>query len=149
MLDFLLVYTPMHKKQFDQRNTKKIITSVLHLLLKRDVSLNRRICAWFLGTKSTGKNGLNHHHSSDEFVDDLSQSTSYFLLYTRDSLLESISDALETASEHPKGAETTTMISHASSTWTLIKLLRVLHVLGKSQDEDPCNLHFYFDSTSR
>lgn len=130
MLDFLLVYTPMHKKQFDPWNTKKIITSVLHLLLKRDVSLNRRICAWFLGTESSGKNSLNHHHSCD----DLSESASYFLLYTRDSLLESISDALETA----------TMINQASSKWTLIKLLRVLHVLGESKDEDQLVLPLLF-----
>ena len=116
MLDFLLVYSPMHKKHFERLNTKKIMSRTLHLLLKRDASLNRRIYAWFLGTERTGK---NHHPSTDELADDASESASYFLTYTRDSLLESISDGLATLS----GAETTTD--------TLTRWLRVLLVLGK------------------
>ena len=138
----------------------KIITVSLHLLLKRDMSLNRRIYAWFLGTEQSAADNNNpdgsHHHeihsssTSLAVTNDPFDSSSYFIQYTQENLIQSLLHALETiasnnsivnanASSASKGKLSTpdestslfvTIADAMPSTWTLTNLIRVLTILG-------------------
>ena len=80
----------------------KLLTYALGVLLRRDMSLNRRIFQWFLNISSDG----NPVHKMKEEEDDTSDKPSYFDQYVREPLtiamiilfqnvLESIEGAFE------------------------------------------------------
>ncbi|CAF0958288.1 unnamed protein product [Adineta steineri] len=158
ILDFLLVCLPMHNKQLTKIDMMKIITVSLHILLKRDMSLNRRIYAWFLGTEQTPTDNTsqqqqqqtNEIHSSTTSLavtNDPFDSSSYFIQYTQENLIQSLLHALETISLNTisiiKSLPTTpnennnslTSISESMpSTWTLTKLIRVLIIIESTHE---------------
>ncbi|CAF0944762.1 unnamed protein product [Adineta steineri] len=162
ILDFLLVCLPMHNKQLTKIDMMKIITVSLHILLKRDMSLNRRIYAWFLGTEQIPADNTsqqqqqqqtNEIHSSTTSLavtNDPFDSSSYFIQYTQENLIQSLLHALETISLSTisiiKSLPTTpnennnslTSISESMpSTWTLTKLIRVLIIIVDKPDVGP------------
>ena len=53
-LDFLLVGFPMHNSQLTRSDMTKVTTAAIKVVLRRDMSLNRRLFAWLLGTDSNG-----------------------------------------------------------------------------------------------
>ncbi len=53
-LDFLLVAFPMHNSQLVRPDMIKVITATIKVVLRRDMSLNRRLYAWLLGTDANG-----------------------------------------------------------------------------------------------
>lgn len=151
----------MHNKQLTKLDMMKIITFALHVLLKRDMSLNRRIYAWFLGTeqlpidnKTQNQPATEIHASTTSLAvtNDPFDSSSYFIQYTKDNLIQSILHALETISSNILLTSTATATVTKSnlttseennslltsineslpSTWTLIKLIRMLIILGKN-----------------
>jgi hypothetical protein len=115
----------------------KIMSAILHIPLKRDMSLNRRIYEWFLGTNDSCKDITNQQHEINDLVD----SSAYFIAYTQEILIESLITSLNTTSKdtilnnakanEDDNKQITDMISSPSSTWTLTKLIRVLLVLGR------------------
>jgi hypothetical protein len=127
----------MHKKPLNKINLMKIMNVILHILLKRDMSLNRRIYTWFLGTNDLSKDMTNQQNQINDLVD----SSSYFITYTRDILIESLRNLLDTISKNTiltniklhedEKKQMTDSIDSLPSTWTLTKLIRVLLVLGK------------------
>jgi hypothetical protein len=144
----------MHNKQLTKIDMMKILTVTLHILLKRDMSLNRRIYAWFLGTEqspadnTTQQQQINEIHSSTTslaIANDSFDSSSYFVQYTQENLIQSLLHALETISSNtlsitikskpttPDGHNTLgkSISESMPSTWTLLKLIRVLIILGK------------------
>lgn len=144
----------MHNKQLTKIDMMKIITVSLHILLKRDMSLNRRIYAWFLGTEQTPTDNSNQQQQINEIhssttslavTNDPFDSSSYFIQYTQENLIQSLLHAIETISTNTlitniKSKPTTPDENHTlatsiaeslPSTWTLTKLIRVLIILGK------------------
>lgn len=153
----------MHNKQLTKIDMMKIITVALHVLLKRDMSLNRRIYAWFLGTEQSPLDSTNQHQNINEIhssttslavTNDPFDSSSYFIQYTKENLIQSILHALETISSNTlpttiKSKPTTpdennallaTIVESIPSTWTLMKLIRVLIILGMFKN----NFFFFF-----
>ena len=53
-LELLLVAFPMHNSQVTRPDMVKLSTAAIKVVLRRDMSLNRRLYAWLLGTDSTG-----------------------------------------------------------------------------------------------
>jgi hypothetical protein len=98
--------------------------AILHILLKRDMSLNRRIYEWFLGTNDSCKDMTNQQHEVNDSVD----SSAYFLAYTQEILIESLINSLNTTTKHVKVNEDD---NKQISSWTLTKLIRILLVLGR------------------
>jgi Dopey, N-terminal len=168
ILDFLLVCLPMHNRQLTKTDMMKVITVSLHLLLKRDMSLNRRIYAWFLGTEQSPAENTNQdqqlnneiHSSSTSLAitNDPFDSSSYFIQYTRENLIQGLLHALETISSNlllptsingksktttttttpdDNNALLTTLADAMPSTWTLTKLIRVLIILGMDDVSEP------------
>ncbi len=113
------------------------MTVIFHVLLKRDMSLNRRIYTWFLGTTDLSTDLTNQEHQINDSVD----SSSYFITYTRELLIESLRNLLDTIPKNTilpniklnedDNKQMTNITDSSPPTWTLIKLIRVLLVLGK------------------
>jgi hypothetical protein len=143
----------MHNKQLTSIDMMKIITVTLHILLKRDMSLNRRIYAWFLGTEQIPTDNTNQQQQTNEIhssttslaiTNDPFDSSSYFIQYAQGNLIQSLLHALEIISPNTillttKSKATTpddnnTLVASIAesmpSTWTLTKLIRVLIILG-------------------
>jgi hypothetical protein len=143
----------MHNKQLTPIDMMKIITVTLHILLKRDMSLNRRIYAWFLGTEQIPTDNTNQQQQTNEIhssttslaiTNDPFDSSSYFIQYAQGNLIQSLLHALEIISPNTilltaKSKATTpdeknTLVASIAesmpSTWTLTKLIRVLIILG-------------------
>ena len=53
MLDFLLVAFPMHTGQLTKADLGRVVEAALNVVLRRDMSLNRRLYAWLLGTNTS------------------------------------------------------------------------------------------------
>ena len=148
----------MHNNQLTKIDMMKIITVTLHILLKRDMSLNRRIYAWFLGTEQSPTDNANQQqqqtheiHSSTTSLavtNDPFDSSAYFVQYTQENLIQSLLHALETIPSNTLLITTTirskattpeenlslaaNIVESLPSTWTLTKLIRVLIILGKT-----------------
>jgi hypothetical protein len=78
ILDFLLACLPMHNKQLTKIDMMKVITVSLYILLKRDMSLNRRIYAWFLGTEQTPIDGNSQQQQQQQGAEIHASMTSLF-----------------------------------------------------------------------
>jgi hypothetical protein len=143
----------MHNKQLTPIDMMKIITVTLHILLKRDMSLNRRIYAWFLGTEQIPTDNTNQQQQTNEIhssttslaiTNDPFDSSSYFIQYAQGNLIQSLLHALEIISPNTilltakskaiTPDENNTLLASIAesmpSTWTLTKLIRVLIILG-------------------
>lgn len=61
LLDFLIYAFPMHNEQMTKPDMAKVVKAAVNVLLRRDMSLNRRLYAWLLGTST--KLPLTQGHS--------------------------------------------------------------------------------------
>lgn len=64
-LDILSIAFPFHDSQLTRADQSEVISSALLVLLRRDMSLNRRLYAWLLGVTAAG-NGIAIYHRSIE-----------------------------------------------------------------------------------
>lgn len=76
ILDFLVQHLPLHRAPLPQHHLSAIMTAGLGVLLRRDMSLNRRLYTWILGTSGDGSQGLAGSESINE--DDVAK---YFEMY--------------------------------------------------------------------
>ena len=51
-LDFLLLAFPMHNGQLTRKDLAKVVEAALNVVLRRDMSLNRRLYLWLLGSST-------------------------------------------------------------------------------------------------
>ncbi|XP_014667234.1 PREDICTED: protein dopey-1-like [Priapulus caudatus] len=54
LLDFLVLAFPLHSSHLVRDDVVRIISAAMYVLLRRDMSLNRRLYTWMLGVDSTG-----------------------------------------------------------------------------------------------
>ena len=88
-LDLLLVGFPVHQPQFARQDMVGLVTSVLATLLRRDMSLNRRLFSWLLGTE------INPALLPPSHPAVASESSSYFLAFSVDLLVAAVLAVLE------------------------------------------------------
>lgn len=92
VLDFILVGFPMHSKELLLADRTNLVTSVLNVLLRRDMSLNRRFCTWLLG-ENDNKNSEMDIKSSCSVNQKYSESQhclDYFEMFSRDILINAL-----------------------------------------------------------
>ena len=94
-LDIASLLFPLHTTPLSRQQISLLLTSALQCLLKRDVSLNRRLYAWLLGTNASGI--VDSHTDADSKSTDTRTSKAYFITYVQKSFLLSVSDLLEQA----------------------------------------------------
>ena len=85
LLDFLLIAFPLHNSQLTHSDMAKVVQASINVLLRRDMSLNRRLYAWLLGTTAVGT--LTIERKQGEGVD---SESSYFLAYSKELLVQAL-----------------------------------------------------------
>ncbi|XP_070567212.1 protein DOP1A-like [Ptychodera flava] len=98
MLDFLLQCLPMHAARLEKEDTVNVVMAALNVVLRRDMSLNRRLYAWLLGGDSNSISGGQDYHPRLRHADSISSSittiseeeASYFDLHSKEFLIESL-----------------------------------------------------------
>lgn len=111
-LEFLLLGFPMHTELLTKCDLIKLVTNSLNTILRRDMSLNRRLYSWLLGTELTNSN-RNFSTESDSKLDaqNLSETNSngtssptpspptasYFSQYSKFVLIKALKCTLKTS----------------------------------------------------
>ncbi|KAL3881558.1 hypothetical protein ACJMK2_027984, partial [Sinanodonta woodiana] len=123
-LDFLLLAFPLHNGQLTRSDMKKIVQAAINVLLRRDMSLNRRLYAWLLGTISTSMGIIkplelsSTNYQQQDCASDCSETNlSYFNTYSRDLLVHALK--MQLAENHEDG---TSMLDKSS----VLKPFRIL-----------------------
>ncbi|XP_004696345.1 protein dopey-1 isoform X2 [Echinops telfairi] len=82
-LDLILFCFPFHMSQATRPDMIRILSAALHVVLRRDMSLNRRLYAWLLGPRST-------RHSNPE-----EHATYYFNTFSKELLVQAMVGILQ------------------------------------------------------
>ncbi|KAM4786860.1 protein DOP1A isoform 11-T18 [Cyanocitta cristata] len=93
-LDLILFCFPFHMSQATRPDMIRILSAALHVVLRRDMSLNRRLYAWLLGPRST-------RHSNPE-----EHATYYFNTFSKEMLVQAMVGILQI---NGQGEESTLM----------------------------------------
>ncbi|KAG5676729.1 hypothetical protein PVAND_006540 [Polypedilum vanderplanki] len=102
-LEFLLLGFPLHTTLLSQNDLIKLVTNGLNTILRRDMSLNRRVYSWLLGTEvlNANRNILDsdmiesNSFNSDLSVSNKSSQISYFEQYSKHILISALKIALK------------------------------------------------------
>uniref|UniRef100_A0A336MVF5 CSON006549 protein n=1 Tax=Culicoides sonorensis TaxID=179676 RepID=A0A336MVF5_CULSO len=89
-LEFLLIGFPMHASLLSTNDMIKLVTNGLNTILRRDMSLNRRLYSWLLGTE-TKKNLISTTLSHDSQA----ASIDYFTQYAKITLIKAFKATLK------------------------------------------------------
>ena len=82
-LELLLQGLPLHRPQFEHTDMVTLVASVLVTLLRRDMSLNRRLFTWLLGTEINPSLYPDCHPLA-------SKEDCYFITYSSDLLIKAL-----------------------------------------------------------
>uniref|UniRef100_A0A3B4DZ28 Dopey N-terminal domain-containing protein n=1 Tax=Pygocentrus nattereri TaxID=42514 RepID=A0A3B4DZ28_PYGNA len=82
-LDLILFCFPFHMSQATRPDMIRILSAALHVVLRRDMSLNRRLYAWLLGPRNTRLSNPEEH------------ATHYFNTYSKDMLVQAMVGILQ------------------------------------------------------
>ena len=85
ILDLLLCCFPMHNKQILKQDMVNIVTAALTVLLRRDVSLNRRFTSWLTAEDS---NNTKSRNAALRIAKGVGSDKSYFETFAKDLVLE-------------------------------------------------------------
>ena len=102
-LDIICVLFPFHQPFLLPSDTITLLSAALETLLKRDVSLNRRLYAWLLGSQ-VNKSHLAAHLPRSSVSEEFSYFQSYAKAYIVSALKQIVSRA-SMASKHASKAE--------------------------------------------
>ncbi|KAK7479632.1 hypothetical protein BaRGS_00029098 [Batillaria attramentaria] len=117
MLDFLLLAFPMHNGQLTRTDLSKVVEAAVNVVLRRDMSLNRRLFLWFLGTSAQQHSHGNIPSSTAETSSttrrlraDSSSTTSemdlsYFHTHSKELLVAALKHKLATAGKDARLGE--------------------------------------------
>ncbi|XP_046668094.1 protein dopey-1 homolog isoform X3 [Homalodisca vitripennis] len=95
-LDLLLIGFPMHNSQLLKSDMVRLVTASLATILRRDMSLNRRLYAWLLGSE-VNVSLLSSEHplvKRSKSSESLAASNLYFEMFSREMLVQAIKNIL-------------------------------------------------------
>lgn len=93
-LDLLLVGFPVHNSQLTRESMASLVTAALVTILRRDMSLNRRLFAWLLGTEVS--TSILKRKADTTVLESAENTPTYFDIYSKDMLIEAIKSLLKT-----------------------------------------------------
>ncbi|XP_070507305.1 protein DOP1 homolog isoform X2 [Chironomus tepperi] len=102
-LEFLLLGFPLHTTILSQKDLIKLVTNGLNTILRRDMSLNRRVYSWFLGTEvlNSSKNTFDNEEgvkilgSTKPSIQDEINHETYFEKYSKNILIKALKITLK------------------------------------------------------
>ncbi|NXF04929.1 DOP1 protein, partial [Smithornis capensis] len=102
-LDLILFCFPFHMSQATRPDMIRILSAALHVVLRRDMSLNRRLYAWLLGFDNNGAlvGPRSTRHSNPE-----EHATYYFNTFSKEMLVQAMVGILQL---NGQGEESTLM----------------------------------------
>ncbi|XP_033619247.1 protein dopey-1 isoform X5 [Fukomys damarensis] len=91
-LDLILFCFPFHMSQATRSDMIRILSAALHVVLRRDMSLNRRLYAWLLGFDNNGTivGPRSTRHSNPE-----EHATYYFTTFSKELLVQAMVGILQ------------------------------------------------------
>ncbi|XP_042561092.1 LOW QUALITY PROTEIN: protein dopey-1 [Clupea harengus] len=129
-LDLILFCFPFHMSQATRTDMIRILSAALHVVLRRDMSLNRRLYAWLLGFDNNGvKIGpRSTRHSNPE-----DHATHYFNTYSKDMLVQAMVGILQGKA---RGGEEESVLMHDLKPFRILISLLDKPELGPAILED-------------
>ncbi|KAL6467766.1 hypothetical protein MHYP_G00234430 [Metynnis hypsauchen] len=91
-LDLILFCFPFHMSQATRPDMIRILSAALHVVLRRDMSLNRRLYAWLLGFDN---NGVKTGPRNTRLSNPEEHATLYFNTYSKDMLVQAMVGILQ------------------------------------------------------
>ncbi|XP_068586127.1 protein dopey-1 isoform X2 [Cebidichthys violaceus] len=120
-LDLILFCFPFHMSQATRPDMIRILSAALHVVLRRDMSLNRRLYAWLLGPRSTRQSNPEEHASH------------YFNTFSKDMLVQAMVGILQGKA---RGGEEESILMHDLKPFRILISLLDKPELGPAILED-------------
>ena len=95
-LEFLLLGFPMHTNLLSQSDLIRLVTNGLNTILRRDMSLNRRLYSWLLGSEVKKATATEEKQSSTSTL----PRPSYFEQHSKLVLIKALKCTLKQSLEH-------------------------------------------------
>ncbi|XP_023228488.1 protein dopey-1-like [Centruroides sculpturatus] len=100
-LDLLLLGFPVYNSQLVSSDMVKIVTSAVTVVLRRDMSLNRRLFGWLLGNNVTCNVSPTSDQTSAQIENiEENESNTYFEKYSKDYLLQAVKMCFDSPENH-------------------------------------------------
>lgn len=105
MLDFLLLFLPVDTTYLSSNEKVTLVASGLEVLLRRDMSLNRRLYTWLLGTKAAKTESVSRTDSvcSNDAAPEDPEET-FFSIHSRPLVIEAVRKIFQTQTSIDKEA---------------------------------------------
>ncbi|XP_026868324.2 protein dopey-1 isoform X2 [Electrophorus electricus] len=120
-LDLILFCFPFHMSQATRPDMIRMLSAALHVVLRRDMSLNRRLYAWLLGPRNTRLSNPEEHASH------------YFNTYSKDMLVQAMVGILQ---GRVRGGEEESALMHELKPFRILISLLDKPELGPAILED-------------
>uniref|UniRef100_A0A673VWI8 DOP1 leucine zipper like protein A n=1 Tax=Salmo trutta TaxID=8032 RepID=A0A673VWI8_SALTR len=129
-LDLILFCFPFHMSQATRPDMIRILSAALHVVLRRDMSLNRRLYAWLLGFDN---NGVRTGPRSSRQINPEDHATQYFNAYSKDMLVQAMVGILQGKA---RGGEEESVLMHDLKPFRILISLLDKPELGPAILED-------------
>lgn len=104
MLEFLLVFLPVDTSYLLPNEKVTLVAAALEVLLRRDMSLNRRLYTWLLGTNSAKNESLSRTDSvCSSDADHEGPMETFFSLHSRPLVIEAVRKVFQNQGAVEKG----------------------------------------------
>ncbi|XP_061632894.1 protein dopey-1 isoform X2 [Phyllopteryx taeniolatus] len=120
-LDLILFCFPFHMSQATRPDMIRILSAALHVVLRRDMSLNRRLYAWLLGPRTTRQSNPEEH------------ACHYFNTFSKDMLVQAMVGILQGKA---RGGEEESILMHDLKPFRILISLLDKPELGPAILED-------------
>lgn len=128
-LDLILFCFPFHMSQATRPDMIRILSAALHVVLRRDMSLNRRLYAWLLGSDNGVKTGPKNSRLSNPEE----HATHYFNTHSKDLLVQAMVGILQGKA---RGGEEESVLMHDLKPFRILISLLDKPELGPAILED-------------
>uniref|UniRef100_A0A3B3BGG5 DOP1 leucine zipper like protein A n=1 Tax=Oryzias melastigma TaxID=30732 RepID=A0A3B3BGG5_ORYME len=129
-LDLILFCFPFHMSQATRPDMIRILSAALHVVLRRDMSLNRRLYAWLLGFDN---NGVTVGPRSTRQSNPEEHANLYFNTYSKDMLVQAMIGILQGKA---RGGEEESVLMHDLKPFRILISLLDKPELGPAILED-------------
>ncbi|CAN9514115.1 unnamed protein product [Ophioblennius macclurei] len=129
-LDLILFCFPFHMSQATRPDMIRILSAALHVVLRRDMSLNRRLYAWLLGFDN---NGVIIGPRSTRQSNPEEHASHYFNTYSKDMLVQAMVGILQGKA---RGGEEESILMHDLKPFRILISLLDKPELGPAILED-------------
>uniref|UniRef100_A0AAY5EM57 Dopey N-terminal domain-containing protein n=1 Tax=Electrophorus electricus TaxID=8005 RepID=A0AAY5EM57_ELEEL len=129
-LDLILFCFPFHMSQATRPDMIRMLSAALHVVLRRDMSLNRRLYAWLLGFDN---NGVKTGPRNTRLSNPEEHASHYFNTYSKDMLVQAMVGILQ---GRVRGGEEESALMHELKPFRILISLLDKPELGPAILED-------------